>query len=168
MAKPRIEPRFDDGRRARARSDPPPVESQESDTDPGDSTLFEAEPGKADIFRRLVWMVAVVCLCVLAWESLKWYAESSDSTVLHERISRWQHEFATARRQMLDLPVRRIVGSSDSVAGRELRRQCDDLSTAFVANPEPATRELMLRYCQAYEHYRETGNVPRDLPDPAG
>jgi len=167
VAKQRIEPRFDDDR-APERADRFVVERQERPTDRRDSSEPEIEAGGTRVFRRLAWMVVIVGAFAMSWELLKWYADVSDSPLLVERIEGLQQDFAAARRQMLDLPVRHILRSSDSAQGRNLRRQCEQLSTAFVANPQAAARELMLQYCQAYEHYRETGEVPKDLPDRAG
>lgn len=110
-------------------------------------------------------MLVILGLVWLSWHILNWYADSSESPVMAERIESLQRDFAAARRKMLDLPVRHIFGASESAQGRELRRQCEALSRAFVADPQPQARELMLAYCQAYEHYQDSGQVPRDLPD---
>ncbi len=164
MAKQRIEPRFDDDR-VPERSGRFVVEQPRRATGLDDSPELEGEAGGTRIFRRLAWMVLFIGLFMLSWELLKWYADASESPVLTERIDSLQQDFAAARRQMLNLPVRHIIGSSDSAHGRELRRQCEELSRAFVANPQPRARELMLEYCQAYEQYQSTGEIPRDLPD---
>ena len=164
MAKQKIEPRFD-GDRASEFDERFVVGRSERAADRDDSSEPESEAGSTRIYLRLAWMILFVCAVVLSWELLKWYADASESQVLSDRIEGLQQDFAAARRQMLNLPVRHILGSSDSAKGRELRRQCEDLSRAFVASPTPRARELMLAYCQAYEQYQETGKVPRNLPD---
>ena len=128
--------------------------------------MEEGASGSPLILRRLAWMVVFLVLVYLSFQGIQWYADRSESPALGTLIERAQDNFAAARRQMHALPIRRIVGSSDSARGRELRQRCEELGTAFVASPQLATRELMLQYCQAYEHYRETGELPRDLPDP--
>lgn len=163
MVKRKIEPSFGDA--------PPDDESErfvvEPRPRPSEGRAYQRSQAEADgpsIPRRLLWLVCFLCLFFLGLEALKWHAERSESPVLNSLIERVQHDFSMARHRLHNLPIRHLASSTDAVRGRELRRNCEDLGTAFVANPQPETRELMLQYCQAYEHHRATGELPKDLP----
>lgn len=112
-------------------------------------------------------MIVVPGLLFLSWKGISLYSERSESPVLVSLIERVEQDFAAARERMHRLPIRQLARRPGSAQGRELRQQCEELGTAFVADPQPATRELMLQSCQAYEHYRLTGEIPHGLPDQA-
>ncbi len=168
MVKQRIEPRLDEARDSGKRAERFAVEPRERRGGRHEAHPLDSEISRGSwILRRLAWMVIFLGLVFLSYEGVKWYADHSESSDLSERIEQFEADFSAARRRLLDLPVRHIAGSSESARGRELRHHCEDLGRAFVANPQPEVRDLMLQYCQAYEQYQETGEAPRDLPDPA-
>lgn len=118
------------------------------------------EPDSLRVLRRLAWLVALLGLGALAVKGIGWYAEQSDSPALQGFVERVEQSFAGAREKMLSIPARELPRTASE--GRDLRERCEALGRAFVANPQPEAREQMLEACQAYEHFRLTGEAPRD------